>query len=61
LTADVEDDTLDTIDIKRSLDKMKIIYALHLARNGEEAIEMLKGDVETTLRSSPDIVLIRSV
>jgi CheY-like chemotaxis protein len=54
----VEDDTLDTIDIKRSLDKMKIIYSLHLARNGEEAIKMLKGDVETTLRSLPDIVLI---
>ena len=36
----VEDDYLDVIDIRRSLDKMHILYNLHIANNGEEAIEV---------------------
>ena len=51
----VEDDTLDIIDIQRTLDKMKIIYKLQIAKNGEEAIEVLKERNETAL---PDIILI---
>jgi CheY-like chemotaxis protein len=50
----VEDDQLDVIDIRRSLDKMKIFYQLHTARNGEEALEMLQDD--NAIR--PDVVLI---
>lgn len=50
----VEDDQLDAIDIRRSLDKMKIFYQLHVARNGEEALEMLNG--ETGLH--PDVALV---
>ncbi len=50
----VEDDQLDVIDIRRSLDKMKIFYQLHVARNGEEALALL--DDESGLR--PDVALI---
>ncbi len=50
----VEDDQLDVIDIRRSLDKMKIFYQLHTAKNGEEALELLKND--NAIR--PDVVLI---
>lgn len=50
----VEDDQLDTIDIRRSLDKMKIFYQLHIARNGEEALEMLNGEQGL----HPDVALI---
>lgn len=50
----VEDDQLDVIDIRRSLDKMKIFYQLHTAKNGEEALDMLQD--ENALR--PDVVLI---
>ena len=38
----VEDDQLDIIDIKRTLDKMKIMYSLHISKNGEEAIAYLQ-------------------
>jgi CheY-like chemotaxis protein len=50
----VEDDQLDAIDIRRSLDKMKIFYQLHIARNGEEALSMLNGDEGL----HPDVALI---
>ena len=50
----VEDDQLDAIDIRRSLDKMKLFYQLHLAKNGEEALDLLNG--EPPLR--PDVALI---
>lgn len=50
----VEDDYLDTLDIKRTLDKMGLQYHLEVATNGEEAIDLLEG------RSAklPDVVLI---
>ena len=37
----VEDDNLDIIDMQRSLDKMNIIHKTEIARNGEEALEIL--------------------
>jgi CheY-like chemotaxis protein len=49
----VEDDQLDVMDIRRTLDKMKLIYHLELARNGEEALTVLGG-----LERLPDVVLI---
>jgi CheY-like chemotaxis protein len=54
----VEDDQLDTIDIKRSLDKINVMYNLQAARNGEEAIDMLNGKINTSLNGLPDVVLI---
>jgi CheY-like chemotaxis protein len=48
----VEDDEVDVMDIIRSLQKLKIIHNLTLARNGEEAVDILNN------RPSPDIALI---
>lgn len=51
-----EDDSLDTMDIQRTLDKMKIMYKLQVVKNGEEAIRCLQErEQESAL---PDIVLI---
>ena len=51
-----EDDSLDTMDIQRTLDKMKIMYKLQVVKNGEEAIRSLQErEKEGNL---PDIVLI---
>lgn len=50
----VEDDQLDIIDIKRTLDKMNILYNMQIATNGEEAVEML----EAARQNKPDFVLI---
>lgn len=54
----VEDDHLDVIDIRRSFDKINILYNLHIAKNGEEAIDMLNGDTGAVPPVLPDIVLI---
>ncbi|RYY39669.1 MAG: response regulator [Chitinophagaceae bacterium] len=50
----VEDDELDVMDIRRTLDKMKIVYHLHHARNGEEGIRSLEADPVQL----PDVVLV---
>jgi CheY-like chemotaxis protein len=50
----VEDDKLDTIDVQRSLDKLNIMYQMQVAKNGEEALELLKD----SSRPKPDVVLI---
>jgi CheY-like chemotaxis protein len=51
-----EDDSLDIMDIQRTLDKMKIMYKLQVVKNGEEAIRSLQErEQESAL---PDIVLI---
>jgi CheY-like chemotaxis protein len=54
----VEDDQLDAMDIKRSLDKLNIIYKLVVTRNGEEAIDFLKGNHEESFDKLPDVVLV---
>ena len=52
----VEDDHLDALDIKRTLDKMKVIYKLEIAKNGEEAIRLLES--KEASMPLPDAVLI---
>jgi CheY-like chemotaxis protein len=52
----VEDDQLDVIDIRRSLDKLNIMYRLTVARNGEEGIARLEELMETD--SLPNLILL---
>ena len=54
----VEDDMVDAMDIKRSLDKLNIFYTLNTAKNGEEAMEFLHDRGEFGLKELPDIILI---
>ena len=54
----VEDDQLDAMDIKRSLNKLEITFKMVIARNGEEAVEILEGNHVETFEELPDIVLI---
>lgn len=53
----VEDDQLDVMDMKRTLSKAGILYQLHVAANGEEAIDLLNGK-ETQSPFIPDLVLL---
>ncbi len=53
----VEDDNLDVIDVKRTLDKMHILNNMVVAKNGEEALRILN-DRERSTDSGPDIALI---
>jgi CheY-like chemotaxis protein len=54
----VEDDTLDVMDAQRTLDRMKMLYKMRVAKNGEEAIEILEGKVDENPMTSPDIILV---
>lgn len=54
----VEDDNLDVIDLQRTLDKMRILYKMKVARNGEEAIMLLKEESNTIFTGNPDIILL---
>jgi CheY-like chemotaxis protein len=50
----VEDDQLDVMDIRRTLDKTNIFYKLYIAKNGEEALELLEGSHNIL----PDVALV---
>jgi CheY-like chemotaxis protein len=54
----VEDDTLDVMDAKRTLDKMGVLHILQMAKNGEEAIDLLNKVTNDNPESLPDIVLL---
>ncbi|HYG04342.1 MAG TPA: response regulator, partial [Chryseosolibacter sp.] len=46
----------DVMDAKRTLDKMGVLHLMHVAKNGEEAIEYLSGIKSADAR--PDVVLL---
>lgn len=54
----VDDDHVDALDIKRNLDKTKLLYHLQIAKNGEEAIRHLEECDGSNLKPYPDVVLI---
>jgi CheY-like chemotaxis protein len=54
----VEDDQLDIIDLKRALDKLNILYSLAIAKNGEEAIDLLNKEGTPEMEQLPDFILI---
>jgi len=53
----VEDDTLDVMDARRTLDRMDILYKMQVAKNGEEALEYLNESKKTGV-DKPDIILL---
>lgn len=54
----IEDDQLDIMDVKRSLNRMNVIFHLEIANNGEEAVKILRGETAFGLKVLPDVVLI---
>jgi CheY-like chemotaxis protein len=55
----VEDDELDVISVKRSLNKIGIDYELITAYNGVEALEKLRGNKHSApMNPLPDIILL---
>ena len=52
----VDDDSLDVIDMQRTLNKMSILHKTAVAKNGEEAIEYLSNPA--TMDQKPDVVLL---
>ena len=54
----VEDDVLDVMDLRRALDKLNILYSLVVAKNGEEAIDLLNREGAAGMEQLPDFILI---
>jgi CheY-like chemotaxis protein len=54
----IEDDSLDVRDAQRTLDKMNVLYKMQVARNGEEALDYLKGGTANPAYNRPDIILL---
>lgn len=53
----IEDDTLDVMDARRTLDRMSILYKMEVAKNGEEALTLL-GNAQKDVAHRPDIILL---
>lgn len=54
----VEDDEVDIMNVKRSFKKNDINYTLHVAHDGIEALEMLKGSDTVTAIPRPRVILL---
>ena len=55
----VEDDYLDIMNVERELKKLNINLPLHVARNGREALNMLRGEGGATkILPKPSVVLL---
>ncbi|HEY5749294.1 MAG TPA: response regulator [Chryseolinea sp.] len=51
----VEDDTLDQIEVTRTLNKRNILHRLQIAKNGKDALHMLR---EEAAANMPDLILL---
>jgi CheY-like chemotaxis protein len=54
----VEDDTLDVMDAKRTLDKMGVLHIMTVAKNGEEALQHLEKTDRENPEARPDVILL---
>jgi CheY-like chemotaxis protein len=54
----IEDDNLDQMDVRRTLEKKKIVHRLKIAKNGEEGFRMLNGKSSDVYAGKPDIILL---
>jgi CheY-like chemotaxis protein len=54
----VEDDSLDAMDLQRTLDRIGVLYKIKIAKNGEEGIKLLTEDNNPVFSGKPDILLL---
>lgn len=54
----VEDDTLDQIEVVRTLERKGILTRLKIAKNGEEALRILSAQENDMFPGKPDIILL---
>jgi len=53
----IEDDTLDQMDVKRTLEKRNILHRLTVATNGVEAVKLMQ-DTSAGKFQRPDVILL---
>jgi len=54
----IEDDILDAMDLQRTLDRMRILYKMRIAKNGEEALTVLDQADHPLFSGKPDPILL---
>jgi CheY-like chemotaxis protein len=54
----VEDDKVDIMNVQRSFEKNNVLNKLHLANNGVEALNMLRGDNVEKIEPLPKVILL---
>jgi CheY-like chemotaxis protein len=54
----IEDDVLDQMEVKRTLDKKGILHRLKIVTNGEDAIHALEYGGNEIFNGKPDIILL---
>ena len=54
----VEDDYLDIMNVERELKKIGITHPTHVARNGREALDMLRGSGVPKISPAPSVILL---
>jgi CheY-like chemotaxis protein len=55
----VEDDYLDIMNVERELKKINVNHPIHVARNGKEALNMLRGgEGEARISPAPSVILL---
>ena len=54
----VDDDEVDVMSVKRAFRRLHITNPLHIARNGLEALAMLRGDGQPAITPRPAIILL---
>ena len=54
----VEDDSLDIINVERALKKIGINHKLYIARNGIEALSLLRGEGVEKIDPAPSIIML---
>ncbi|MDO6389696.1 response regulator [Pontibacter sp. BT731] len=54
----VEDDYLDIMNVERELKKIGITHPTHVARNGREALDMLRGTGVPKISPAPSVILL---
>lgn len=54
----VEDDYLDIMNVERELKRINIDHPVHVARNGREALNMLRGDGTPKISPAPSVILL---
>lgn len=54
----IEDDILDQIEVKRTLDRRNVLYKMSVAKNGVEALQILNENLNGVYLNLPDFILL---
>ncbi len=54
----IEDDTIDQMEVQRTLQKKDILFRLKIAKNGEEALLLLSEEGGGIFSGKPDIIIL---